>query len=80
MISQPLLVVFLASVATAITPSGFLPSSEKNLTVAYGSVSAVNGENVLQNGKFSRITTLHVPRLIIKSFGFSPYHSSGRRL
>jgi hypothetical protein len=42
--------VALAGAVTAFTPPGFEPASSQNLTVAFGSVLAVNGVNLPMAG------------------------------
>jgi hypothetical protein len=52
MFSSSLIAVALAGVAAAFTPPGFEPASSNNLTVAFGSVLAVNGVDIPKAGKF----------------------------
>jgi hypothetical protein len=50
MASFLLITACIAGAATAFTPTGFVPASTNNLTVAYGSVLAIDGTNIPKNG------------------------------
>lgn len=43
--------IVLAGAVSAFTPAGFEPASSNNLTVAFGSILAVNGVNLPMNGE-----------------------------
>lgn len=50
MICSTILISLVAG-ASAFTPSGFEPASTKNLSVTFGTKLAVNGVDVLRDGK-----------------------------
>jgi hypothetical protein len=55
------IVVALAGAVSAYTPPNFQPSNTGNLTVAFGTVSALNGVNLPREGTFSSLPPINIP-------------------